>query len=244
MQKEYKMPTMLITGANRGLGLNLLKLFADDGWKIHACCRSPDSASKLQEVISASDGRVFPHPLDIADPHSIAALKSALGDTPIDMLVNMAGYLGGKALVDPGGLQPFGDTNYEDMEKAFRINCMGPLRICEALIENVEASDRKMIINISSIVGSIGGDTFGNFYAYKPSKSALNAITHSMALNLKDRGITVIPFHPGFVKTDMGGPTADIEVDESVNGMKAVFEKITIEDTGRYMTWEGGELPW
>ena len=79
---------------------------------------------------------------------------------------------------------------------------------------------------------------------YRPSKTALNAVTHAMAINLKDRGITVIPFHPGFTKTDMGGPTADIEVEESVTGIKAVLDNVTIADTGRYLTWEGGELPW
>ncbi|MBT5240353.1 MAG: SDR family oxidoreductase [Rhodospirillaceae bacterium] len=238
------MPTMLITGANRGLGLNLLKLYDQDGWTIHACCRNPDSAVDLKSVADTSEGRITLHTLDVEKPSTIADLKAALGATPIDMLINMAGYLGEKALVDPDGLQPFGVTDYEIMEKAYRINCMGPLRVCETLIDNVEASDKKIIINVSSIVGSIGGDNFGNFYMYRPSKTALNAVTHAMAINLKDRGITVIPFHPGFTKTDMGGPTADIEVEESVTGIKAVLDNVTIADTGRYLTWEGGELPW
>lgn len=238
------MPTLLITGANRGLGLNLLKLYDQEGWTIHACCRNPDSATDLQAVADDSAGRVTLHPLDVEDPSTIAGLKTALGATPIDMLINMAGYLGEKALREPDGLQPFGVTDYDVMEKAYRINCVGPLRVCEALVDNVEASDQKTIINVSSIVGSIGGDTFGNFYMYRPSKTALNAITHAMAINLKDRGITVIPFHPGFTKTDMGGPTADIEIEDSVTGIKAVLDKVTIADTGRYLTWDGGELPW
>jgi NAD(P)-dependent dehydrogenase (short-subunit alcohol dehydrogenase family) len=238
------MPTMLITGANRGLGFNLLKLYHADGWRILACCRNPASATELNALAEASDGRVTVHALDVEDGASVAALKAEVGDTPIDMLINMAGYLGEKALTEENGLQPFGVTDFDIMEKAYRINCMGPLRVSEALIDNVEASDKKIIINVSSIVGTIGGDTFGNFYMYKPSKTALNAITHSMAINLKDRGITVIPFHPGFTKTDMGGPTADIEIEESVTGTKAVLDKVTIADTGKYLTWEGGELPW
>ena len=238
------MPTLLITGANRGIGFNLLKLYDADGWTIHACCRSPDSAADLKAVADATGGRIALHPLDVEDPKSIAALKESLGDTPIDMLINMAGYLGNKALTEPGGLQPFGETNFEEMELAYRINCIGPLRVCESFVDNVAASDKKIIINVSSIVGSIGADSFGNFYSYRPSKTALNAITHAMSINLKDRGITVIPFHPGFTKTDMGGPTADIEVDESATGIKSVLDKVTIEDTGRYLTWEGGELPW
>ncbi len=238
------MPTMLITGANRGLGLNLLKLYDAEGWIIHACCRNPEQADELKAVADNSDGRITLHSLDVEDPGSITALKKEVGDTPIDMLVNMAGYLGEKALVEPGGLQPFGETDYDIMEKAYRINCMGPLRMCETFVDNVEASDLQRIINVSSIVGSIGNDKFGNFYMYRPSKTALNAITHAMSINLKDRGITVIPFHPGFTKTDMGGPTADIEVEESVTGIKAVLDQVTFADTGRYLTWEGGELPW
>ncbi|NKB43012.1 MAG: SDR family NAD(P)-dependent oxidoreductase [Alphaproteobacteria bacterium] len=238
------MPTLLITGANRGLGLNLLKLYDQDGWTIHACCRNPGSATDLQAVADASNDRITLHPLDVENPDTIADLKSALGDTPIDMLINMAGYLGEKALTEPDGLQPFGVTDYDIMEKAYRINCIGPLRVCEALVDNVAASQKQTIVNVSSIVGSIGGDDFGNFYMYRPSKTALNAITHAMAINLKDQGITVIPFHPGFTKTDMGGPTADIEIEDSVTGIKAVLDKVTIADTGRYLTWEGGELPW
>ncbi|MDG2242454.1 MAG: SDR family oxidoreductase [Rhodospirillaceae bacterium] len=238
------MPTLLITGANRGLGFNLLKLYDQDGWTIHACCRNPDSATGLKAVADASSGRITLHALDVEDPSTISSLKNTLGDNPIDMLINMAGYLGEKALTEPNGLQPFGATDFDIMEKAYRINCIGPLRVCEALVDNVEASHKKIIINVSSIVGSIGADDFGNFYMYRPSKAALNAVTHAMALNLKDRGITVIPFHPGFTKTDMGGPTADIEIEESVTGIKAVLDQVTIADTGRYLTWEGGELAW
>lgn len=238
------MPTLLISGANRGLGFNLLKLYDADGWTIHACCRNPNSATELQEVAAASDGRITIHPLEVDKAESVTALKAALGDTPIDMLINMAGYLGKLALDAPGGLRPFGESDYEEFEIAYRINCMGPMRMCEALIDNVEASDKKTIINISSIIGSIGGDDFGNLYAYRASKTALNSITHAMSINLKDRGITVIPFHPGFVKTDMGGPGADIEIEESVTGMKAVLDKVTVADTGRYLTYDGGELPW
>lgn len=238
------MPTLLISGANRGLGFNLLKLYDADGWTIHACCRNPDKATDLKAVADASAGRITIHPLEVDNADSVASLKAALGGTPIDLLINMAGYLGKLALDAPGGLRPFGETDYEEFEIAHRINCMGPMRMCEALIDNVEASDKKIMINISSIIGSIGGDDFGNLYAYRSSKAALNSITHAMALNLKDRGITVIPFHPGFVKTDMGGPGADIEIEESVTGIKAVLDKVTIADTGRYLTFDGDELPW
>jgi len=238
------MPTLLITGANRGLGLNLLKLYNNDNWTIHACCRNPDLAAELNTLAHASSGRIIIHKLDVENPDTIDSLKFSLGDTPIDMLINMAGYLGEKSLIEPDGLQPFGMTDYDIMEKAYRINCVGPLRVCEAIIKNIEASEKKTIINVSSIVGSIGDDSFGNFYMYRPSKAALNAITHAMSINLRDRGITVIPLHPGFTKTDMGGPTADIDVEESVSGIKAVLDKVNISDSGNYLTWEGHVLPW
>jgi len=234
------MATVLITGANRGLGLGLTQLYAADGDKVHACCRNPESASELNAV----EGDVTVHALDVEDPSSIAALKAAIGDEPIDVLLNVAGYYGKKIVSEPGGLQEFGESDYDEWEKINRINVIGPMRIAEAFVDNVAASDQKKLITLSSILGSIGGNDMGKMYPYRASKASVNAIMRSMAFDLKERGITAVPLHPGWVRTDMGGPTADIDADTSVSGMKSVIAGLKPEDAGRFMTYDGSELPW
>jgi NAD(P)-dependent dehydrogenase (short-subunit alcohol dehydrogenase family) len=234
------MATVLITGANRGLGLGLTKLYAQDGDKVHACCRNPDSASDLKAI----EGNVVIHALDVEDPKSITALKAAIGDEPIDILLNVAGYYGTAIVSAPGGMQDFGTSNYDDWEKIHRINVIGPMRIAEAFVDNVAASDQKKLITLSSILGSIGGNDVGKMYPYRASKAGVNAIMRSMSFDLKDRGIIAVPLHPGWVRTDMGGPTADIDTETSVSGMKEVIAGLTPDQAGRFLAYDGGELPW
>ncbi len=234
------MATVLITGANRGLGLGLAQLYAKDGDKVHACCRNPDSASDLKAI----EGDVVIHALDVEDPKSIAALKAAIGDEPIDILLNVAGYYGKYIVSEPGGMQDFGDTDYDEWEKINRINVIGPMRMAEAFADNVAASGQKKLITLSSILGSIGGNDVGKMYPYRASKAGANAIMRSMGLDLKEKGITALPMHPGWVRTDMGGPTADIDTETSVAGMKKVIAGLKPDDAGRFIAYDGSELPW
>lgn len=236
------MPTILITGANRGLGLGLAQLYAADGWRVLACCRSPAKADALRAVAAAV------YPVDMEDHASIDALAAALKGEAIDVLVNCAGYLGKIPMTAPGGMQEFGTSDFRDWDKTYRINVIGPMKMCETLVENVAASGLKKIINITSIVGSIGnivtGSGRGRLYGYRATKAALNAVTKAMSEDLRARGITVIPLHPGWTRTDMGGPNAAVSVEDSTAGMKKVIDRATMADTGKYLTWEGGELPW
>ena len=241
------MPSVLMTGANRGLGFGLVKLYAVEGWRVFACCRDPNKAKGLNELAAKSSGKVTVHAVDIENHASIDALALQIKGQPIDVLLNVAGYYGPKIVSEPGGLQKFGESDYADWSRIYKINVMGHMKMCEALIENVAASQHKKIVNISSIVGSIGtiGHGYGgNMYGYRASKAALNAITRGMAEDMKARGIIVVAMHLGWVRTDMGGPGADIDTDTSVKGMKKVIDGLKADDIDKFMTHDGSTLPW
>jgi NAD(P)-dependent dehydrogenase (short-subunit alcohol dehydrogenase family) len=241
------MPSVLITGANRGLGFGLLKHYAAEGWRVFGCCRDPKKATELAAVAAGSGGKVTAHRLDVEDHASIDALAAQLKGQSIDVLLNVAGYYGPKIVSEPGGLQKFGESDYSDWTKIYKINTMGPMKVCEALVENVAASQLKKIVNISSIVGSIGtiGHGYGgNMYGYRATKAALNAITRGMAEDLKARGIVVVALHPGWVRTDMGGPSADIDAAESVAGMTKVIAALKPADIDAFQSFDGTTLPW
>ena len=238
------MPSILITGANRGLGFGLTKLYVADGWRVFACCRDPDNAAELSALSEGCDGSLTFHRLDVEDHASIDALAASLKGEPIDVLLNVAGYYGKIIVTEPGGFQKFGTSDYSEWDKTMRVNVYGPMKMAEALIENVLASDQKKLVTLSSIIGSIGGNNQGGIYPYRASKAAVNAIIKSMAVDFKEKGVTVIPMHPGWVRTDMGGPAADIDADTSTAGMKKVIDGLTLADTGKYMVYDGSELPW
>ena len=238
------MSTILITGANRGLGLGLVEEYAKDGWKIIATSRNPNNSDELLELANKNENNIEILQLDVEDLKSISDLSQVLQNTPIDVLANVAGYYGKKIVSEPGGLQEFGSTDYEDWQRIIKVNIFGPMKICETLINNIELGNDKKIITLSSIIGSVGGNDQGMMYAYRVSKAGVNAIMRSMAIDLKDKGIICIPLHPGWVRTDMGGPNADIDTKTSVEGMKRVIDSLSIKDSGRYMVYDGSELPW
>ncbi|NKB45008.1 MAG: SDR family NAD(P)-dependent oxidoreductase [Alphaproteobacteria bacterium] len=238
------MPSVLITGANRGLGFGLLKLYVNDGWRVYGCCRNPDNAVELKALAEASNGTLTLHRADVEDDASIEALKEKLGGQPIDLLLIVAGYYGKTIMTDPGGFQEFGQSDYDDWAKILEINVLGPMKMAEALVDNVAASEKKQLVTLSSAIGSIGGNGIGKMYAYRSSKAAVNAVMKSMSIDLKERGVTALPLHPGWVRTDMGGPQADLDSDTSVNGMKKVLDGLTPADAGRFLDYTGAELPW
>ena len=231
------MPSTLITGANRGLGLALTKQYAAQGWRIYACCRDVDAASQLNAVAAAAGENVTVHGLDVTAGASVAALAAAISNTAIDVLLTNAGVYLDKT-------EGFGESKFDDWEETFRVNTFAPMRLAEAFVEQVARSDRKQIISISSAMGSQAENTDGGAYAYRASKAALNAVTRSLAADLKDRGITVAVFHPGWVSTDMGGSTAPVTPAESAHGIRAVIEGLTAADSGRFLGYDGAEIPW
>lgn len=240
------MPTLLISGANRGLGLELVKQFDARAWRIHACCRMPEKASELQTIATKSDGRVRVHTLDVTDFGAIDDLANALQGEPIDVLFNNAGLMDRQQqpFNRDGPTQAFGSIDYGEWRQILRVNVLAPLRMAEVFVDNVAASERKTIVTMSSIMGSIEKNDWGGWYSYRTSKTAVNMMMRGLASDLKERGITAVGVHPGWVRTDMGGAGADVAPGESAHGIAAVVDGLTPDQSGHYLTYDGGELPW
>lgn len=239
------MAIVLVTGANRGLGFEFVRQYARDGWRVLACCRHPAGPQALTEIVAQSDGDVTTHQVDVTDFVRIEGLAHELKDAAIDVLINCAGTAG-KYTIDEGAMayQAFGKFDGEEWMQVYRVNVMGPMKMSEAFIEQVVASDQKKIITLTSELGSIGFNSSGNFYPYRASKAAVNAIMKSMSIDLAEKGVIAIPLHPGWVSTDMGGKNAPVGVGESVTGMRKVIDGLTMAKSGRYLTYEGKEMPW
>ena len=229
------MPTVFITGANRGLGLEMARQYVADGWRVLACCREPDQAEALRAL--GNGGGVEIHALDVSDHGQVDALADRLRGTAIDLLINNAGVLGGH------DHQGFGDIDYDTWEDVLRVNLLAPVKVAEAFADHVAASERKTIAFLSSGLGSIA-NAGGGFYMYGTSKAALNMAVKSMAIDLKPRGIAVVATHPGWVQTDMGGAGADITPQASVSGLRRVFDSVGPADSGRFLRYDGEALPW
>jgi NAD(P)-dependent dehydrogenase (short-subunit alcohol dehydrogenase family) len=229
------MPSILITGANRGLGLEFAKQYASAGYRVFAAARAPQQAHELS-ALAARERALSVHALDVADAASIGALARELSGEAIDILLNNAGVMGPKR-------QSFGQIDYEGMVETFRINAIAPLQMAEAFVEQVARSERKMMVAITSGMGSID-DSSGGSYAYRASKAALNMSYHNLALDLKARGIIAFVINPGWVQTDMGGARAPLPVEASIAAMRKVFDSMTLEQSGSFMNYKGGTLTW
>ena len=239
------MPMVLITGAGRGLGLELTRQYSADGWQVLACVRTPEKATQLQALAKTS-GRVVLHALDVTDHAAVDALAAKLAGTAIDVLLNCAGSMGAGSFATEGlTFGNFGSSNYPDWLEVFRLNVLAPMKMAEAFVSQVAASEQKKIVTLTSVLGSMAKNTVGGFYAYRASKAAVNAVMRSMSVDLgKSHGIIATPLHPGWVRTEMGGPRADIDAVTSVSGMRKVIAQLTLERAGRYWMYNGEELPW
>jgi NAD(P)-dependent dehydrogenase (short-subunit alcohol dehydrogenase family) len=230
--------TVLITGASRGLGLEFARQYAAEGWEVLACARAPERAEGLQALAVPSSGRVALQALDVTDFGAIDELARRLRDAPIDVLINNAGTMG-----SPGGA--FGSSDFADWGNTFRLNAFAPMKMAEAFAPHVARSAQKKIVSISTIMASMARNNMGGFYAYRASKAALNAIMVSLAIDLGRRhGIVAASLHPGWVRTDMGGPRAEIDPRTSVEGMRRVIAGLAREQAGRFWGYDGSELPW
>jgi len=240
------MPTVLVTGANRGLGLEFVRQYAAAGWDVMACARRPAEATALTALAGAGGGHVVVEQMDVTDHASVDAAARRLDGRAIDVLLNSAGTMGRGTTGSAGfPTNTFGALDYADFEDIMRVNVVGPLKVTEAFIGHVERSAQKKCIAISSVVGSIAENTSGGLYAYRASKAALNAAMKSLAIDLGgERGIVVAMLHPGWVRTDMGGPRAHIDAPESVAGMIEVIAGLDAGASGRFWRYDGKELPW
>jgi NAD(P)-dependent dehydrogenase (short-subunit alcohol dehydrogenase family) len=232
------MPTILITGANRGIGLELARQYAADGWNVLACCRSPENAHELNKLAATSGGKISVHLLDVGNAAQRTSLAAQIKGQPIDILFNCAGVSGN------WNTQGFGHCQAEEWLEVLHVNVITPMLMMQDFAANVALSGRKIIANMSSKMGSIADNTSGGSYLYRSSKTALNMVNKSAAHDLARKGIAVVALHPGWVRTDMGGPNGELSVEESVAALKRNLANVTLADSGRLIDIDGSTIPW
>jgi len=221
-------PTVLITGTNRGIGLELARQYAAEGWRVHACSRKGDAGTR-----KGAAGDVRSHKLDVTNDADLRALVSALDGEPIDLLVNNAGVGGDDESMDPTGWL-----------SVFAVNSVAPMRVAEALLPNLERGKGRRIVSITSRMGSIADNSSGGSYAYRSSKAALNAAMKSLAIDWKSKNLIVAVMHPGWVKTDMGGAGAPLSTKTSAEGLRRVIAGLKASDSGSFFNYDGSQIPW
>jgi NAD(P)-dependent dehydrogenase (short-subunit alcohol dehydrogenase family) len=224
------MPTVLVTGASRGLGAEFVRQYARAGWDVIACSRKPSD-------LPGAAGNISQYPLEVTDFAAVKALADKLSGTSIDVLVNNAGISGPEA----GTL---GSVDADVWHRTFLINALAPLKIAEAFTEHVAASAQRKMVAITSRLGSIALNNEGGRYAYRASKAALNMHWKSLSCDLRGNGVICTVLHPGWVRTDMGGASAPVSPPESVAGMISVIDRLKAEDNGAFFNYDGTSLPW
>jgi len=231
MSENYQ---VLITGANRGLGLEFARQYAQDGWQVLACCRAPQHASALQALAKAH-GKIQVLALDVADFAQIDALALQLKDLKIDVLINNA------------GIYPDSSTthiNTDDWLDAFTVNSISPYKITTAFTPHIAKSRLKKTATLTSKMGSIDDNTSGGSYIYRSSKAAANMVMKSLSIDLEPLGVSVVTLHPGWVQTDMGGSNALIDTKTSVTGMRRVIDHLNLATSGRFIAYDGQAIRW
>ncbi|MBT8125324.1 MAG: SDR family oxidoreductase [Gammaproteobacteria bacterium] len=231
------MQSILITGCNRGLGLEWVRLYAQQGWQVFATCRNPNKANELHSIAKKYNNVII-YQLDVTNHNETVALAKELSVYAIDILINNAGVY-----LDKNN-SSIGSLDYKSWEETFRVNTLGPIRVSEAFLQHITASEKRLIVNISSHMGSIADiQTTGSYY-YRSSKAALNAAMKSLSIELRSKNIGVLLLHPGWVQTDLGGKNATLTTKQSVLSMHDVIEQFSIEKTGKFIRYDGFLMPW
>ncbi|NEX92148.1 SDR family oxidoreductase [Caulobacter sp. 17J65-9] len=231
------MPTVLVAGANRGLGLEFVRQYAADGARVIAGVRDPAKADELNEIAKASGGAITVHKLDTADDGSVSAFKAKVGDQPVDILLAVAGVMGGDRQ------QQLGDIDFAEWMRTLSVNTLGPARLADAFVDNLRAGQEKKLVAITSGMGSTS-ESSGGYFAYRSSKAALNNVVRNLSIALRDDRIVCVALNPGWVKTDMGGAGAHITPEQSIAAMKERIARYTMADTGRFLSWDGKQFGW
>jgi short-subunit dehydrogenase len=228
------MGTVFITGANRGLGLEFVKEFSEKDYEVIATCRDPNSSSDLTNL-AKSNLKIQLHQLDVSNTKNIQDLSNHLKNKPIDILINNAGiYRSGS----------FNSVNKDSWVESFITNTIGPYEVIEYFLPNVLQGREKKVVSITSKMGSIDDNTSGGSYIYRSSKTALNSMMRSLTHDLRTNDIATMTLHPGWVRTDMGGPGGWIDVKESVSGMINQISNLSLQNTGRYIDYAGKPIKW
>lgn len=229
------MDTVLITGSNRGIGFALTQYYLKQGFNVIACCRQNSQHTELKKL-SLREKNLELQWLDVTDECSILKLAKHLAGRPIDYLINNAARFG-----ISGNLL---SIECQDWLHTLTTNTLGPLLLTRALLPNIKQGKAKKIVNISGDFGSIANNTSGMDYGYRASKAALNATMKNLSIELKPEAITVVNLHPGWVKTEMGGPNAKISCEASVKSMANIIQKINLTQSGCFLNYKGETIPW
>lgn len=227
---------VLITGANRGIGLGHVRFFASRGIDVFAAVRNPQDAKELKELQGKLPGVIKIYAYDAISDQSNIALKDSIGNVPIDLLLANAGDFGTDTVL--------ANMNSDSFFTQVQINALAPLKLAEIFIGNVALSTAKIIAFQSSIMGSTSLNEGGGFYSYRATKAMLNMFVKNLSIDVKPLNITVVALHPGWVKTRMGGPDAALSIEDSVAGQQRIFETINLENTGNFINYDGQQLEW
>lgn len=230
------MKTILITGANRGLGLEFTRQYLEAGNRVIATARDLETAEQLSQLKNQYDDMLLLYSLDVTDPQSRQALSRAVGNKVIHLLINNAGYY--------GKVNELGKLDTEEWLKVFEINSIAPIKMVEILRSNLVNAESATVVMLSSKMGSMTDNTSGGTYLYRSAKAALNAAAKSLSIDLAAEKIKVVMLHPGWVLTDMGGPNALIDVQTSVKGMRRVIDGLKPRQSGDFIAYDGTVVPW
>ena len=239
------MATVLITGANRGIGLEFTRQYANDGWTVIACFRDldGDGAAELRDIAAKSEGRVNLEKMDVLDHSSIDAVAVKYRGKPIDVLLNNAGIIGPIPILEHVDKQHFGTIDYQVWDTVIHTNTFAPIKMAEAFVENVARSEQKKIITLSSTSGSFQEGLIPSF-CYSTSKTAVTKAVQLLSEVLRDRSIVVMAFCPGHVKTRIGAVGGTVEIPDSVSGMRGLIVGFTMDDTGTFRRYNGDTVAW
>ncbi|MFK7863148.1 MAG: SDR family oxidoreductase [Pseudohongiellaceae bacterium] len=229
------MANVLITGTNRGIGLEFVEQFLSRGDAVFATCRNPANAEALQALASQHASLKILQ-LDVSNPDSVATFPAQLEGAAIDIFVNNAGIYGSR--------EGFGKLNEDVWANVFHVNSIAPVMLTQLLADNLSRGSLKKLVYLTSKMGSIEDNQGGGSYIYRSSKAALNAAVKSLAIDLSGEGFSVGLLHPGWVRTDMGGPNGLIDTNTSVSGLMEVIDQLNLKNSGSFFNYDGSIIPW
>jgi NAD(P)-dependent dehydrogenase (short-subunit alcohol dehydrogenase family) len=242
------MKSALITGANRGIGLEFVRQYLADGWQVYAACRDPERAEQLQALAKEFGDRLQLLRIDVTNAHEVKAAAERLKGKPLDVLINNAGVVE-KVFYGSGAYEGHDDPDlrnydFEGWLDVLKTNLLGPARICGAFVDNLAAGQRPVAVNMVSTLASVSGTWQAGRYAYRTSKAALNMLTRSVGEWYQSRSIILVSISPGWTQTAMGGTKATNTAEQSAGGVRRVIANLTPDDTGKFLDFKGETMPW
>ena len=236
------MPTVMVTGANRGIGYEHVAQYAQKKWKVIACARQPEKAIDLLQLQDKYGANFIIEELEVTNHNQVDDLSQKYSNTAIDIFINNAGTGGPEGMPGAMDYQKIDNMNYQIWRDILEVNLLAPFKVATSFHKQISISDKKTLIMMSSDLGSVSQNTFGGLYSYRASKSGLNIVAKGMSNEWKD--IIVVALAPGWCRTYLGGAEAEIDPMDSVEDQQKMFESLTESDSGKFLDRFGNEVPW